>query len=310
MLFDLENLQKHYGTFEAIKGLTLKVERGSVGLLGPNGAGKSTLIKTLLGLLDFSRGAASVLGYRLPDEQERVRQAVGYMPENDCYLPYMSAIDYVSFGGQLAGMPRTEAFRRAHEVLYYVGLTEARYRKLSGFSTGMKQRVKLAQALVHGPSLVFLDEPTNGLDPKGREEMLQLITDVKARGVNIVLSTHLLADVEQVCDSVIMMNQGEIVYSGGIHEVKRGGESVIEVDTKGQNAQLTQALEAAGLKVAPSGLRLKVSVPEGDAGRQILEIADAAGVQIRHFMPGELTLEMAFLGLIHKHNETRAGATT
>ena len=306
LLFDLENLQKHYGRFEAIKGITLQIEEGSIGLLGPNGAGKSTLIKTLLGLLDFSRGSAQVLGYRLPDEKLKIRQAIGYMPENDCYLPYMTAIEYVSFGGELTGMPRKEAFRRAHEVLYYVGLKEARYRALSGFSTGMKQRVKLAQALVHGPRLVFLDEPTNGLDPKGRDEMLDLINDVKSRGVNIVLSSHLLADVERVCEKVIMMNQGEIVHAGEIEALKDDGKNVFEVSTKTQNKELKALLEEQGLDVLEEGLKLKITLPSDDNGQLILETAREHDIQLRHFMHAELTLEAAFLGIINKHSHAEA----
>ncbi|MEM1347548.1 MAG: ABC transporter ATP-binding protein [Myxococcota bacterium] len=301
MLFDLENLQKFYGDFEALRGITLQVEEGSIGLLGPNGAGKSTLIKTLLGLLPFSRGSARILGMSLPQGAASIRQIVGYMPENDAYLPYMTAVQYVTFGGELSGMPRTAAFRRAHEVLHYVGLEEARYRKLAGFSTGMKQRVKLAQALVHGPRLVFLDEPTNGLDPKGRNEMLELVEDVKARGVNIILSSHLLADVERVCDSVIMMNQGALVHVGTIEALKQGGASVLDVRTKGRAEELAQALEERGFEVERRPNRLEVHVPEGDRGRAILVTARELGIQIRHFMPGELTLEAAFLGLIEGH---------
>lgn len=301
LLFDLDNLQKHYGHFEAIKGITLKIEEGSIGLLGPNGAGKSTLIKTLLGLLEFSKGSAQVLGHRLPDEKQEILKKIGYMPENDCYLPYMTAIAYVSFGGQLAGMPRAEAFRRAHEVLYYVGLNEARYRKLSGFSTGMKQRVKLAQALVHGPRLIFLDEPTNGLDPKGRDEMLELILDVKSRGVNIVLSSHLLADVERVCEKVIMMNQGEVVHSGEISALKNSDENVFEVATKSQNEALQRLLQEAGMPVVAQGMRLQVTLPKHSQGQEILELARAHSIQLRHFMHAELTLEAAFLGIINKH---------
>lgn len=308
-LFALDNLQKQYGAFQAIKGLTLRIPEGSVGLLGPNGAGKSTLIKTLLGLLGFSGGSASVLGLRLPDEAAKIRQLTGYMPENDCYLPYMTAIEYVSFGGRLSGMPTAEAFRRAHEVLYYVGLQEARYRQLSGFSTGMKQRVKLAQALVHGPKLVFLDEPTNGLDPKGRDEMLDLIGDVKARGVNVVLSSHLLADVERVCDHAIVLNAGEIVFSGSIDTLKNNDERVIEIETKEQNAQLADALKADGWRVEQVGLRLKVWLGEGQTERELLAAAVAAEVQIRHFMPGELTLEAAFLHIIDEHKASRAAQT-
>ncbi len=298
MLFDLENVHKYYGDFHALKGVTLRVPEGSVGLLGPNGAGKSTLIKTMLGLLEISTGSAEVLGYRLPDEATKIRQTIGYMPENDCYLPYMTAVQYVSFGGELAGMPKAEAFRRAHEVLYYVGLGEARYRKLSGFSTGMKQRVKLAQALVQGPRLVFLDEPTNGLDPKGRDEMLGLIEDVKSRGVNIVLSSHLLPDVERVCETVIMLNEGGLVHFGSIDALKEGGEEVVEVETKDKNDDFRKVLESDGFKVDIEGLRLKIVVPSGKSRDEILRCAVENDVQIRHFMPGELTLESAFLGLI------------
>ncbi len=309
LLFDLENLQKRYGHFEAIKGLTLKIEEGSVGLLGPNGAGKSTLIKTLLGLLDFHGGSASVLGHRLPGAKVDILQATGYMPENDCYLPYMTAIEYVSFGGELTGMPRRESFRRAHEVLYYVGLQEARYRKLGGFSTGMKQRVKLAQALVHGPRLVFLDEPTNGLDPKGRDEMLKLINDVKARGVNIVLSSHILADVEQVCDSVIMMNQGQVVYSGAIADLKDDGDRVIVVATKQEPQELVDVLKSKGLRAVKHGMKTHITLAPEDDEQKILEIAREHDIQIREFMPAELTLEAAFLGVIDEHNST-SGAVT
>lgn len=298
-LFDLQNVHKHYGDFHALKGITLRVPEGSVGLLGPNGAGKSTLIKTLLGLLSASSGSAEVLGHRLPDEALKIRQAIGYMPENDCYLPYMTAVQYVTFGGELAGMPHAEAFRRAHEVLYYVGLGEARYRQLSGFSTGMKQRVKLAQALVQGPKLVFLDEPTNGLDPKGRDEMLELIEDVKSRGVNIVLSSHLLPDVERVCENVIMLNQGALVHFGAISDLKEGGAEVIEVETREQNEAFEKHLKSAGFKtIIEEGRRLKITLPKGKSRDDVLQVAVKHDVQIRHFMPGELTLESAFLGLL------------
>lgn len=302
MLFDLENVHKHYGDFHALKGISLQVPEGSIGLLGPNGAGKSTLIKSLLGLLSFSSGSASVLGYRLPDEALKVRQAIGYMPENDCYLPYMTAVEYVSYGGELAGMPRSESFRRAHEVLYYVGLGEARYRQLEGFSTGMKQRVKLAQALVQGPRLVFLDEPTNGLDPKGREEMLDLINDVKARGVNIVLSSHVLPDVEHVCDSVIMLNQGGLIHYGPIDELKKGGKEIVEIETKDQNDAFEKVLRQKGFSITKDGLRLKITVPENSKRDDILRLAVENDIQVRHFMPAELTLESAFLGLLGEHS--------
>ena len=310
-LFELDNLQKLYGRFEALGGLTLKMPQGSIGLLGPNGAGKSTLIKTLLGLLSFQRGSAQVLGWALPGGSKEIRSATGYMPENDCYLPYMTAVNYVSFGGQLVGMPRTAAFRRAHEVLHYVGLGEARYRKLEGFSTGMKQRVKLAQALVHGPRLLFLDEPTNGLDPKGREEMLELIEDVKARGVNIVLSSHLLADVERVCESVIMMNQGEVLYHGGIAEFTKTGGHAVEVGTKSRDEELATVLKAKGFGVSHGRGHVVVEVtrPARDRG-VILATALEAGIEIRHFKTARMTLEEAFLSLLQerqRHDAVEGG---
>ena len=300
-LFDLQNLSKRYGSFEALKDITLELPEGSVGLLGPNGAGKSTLIKTLLGLLDFSQGSATVLGHKLPQEKTRLLQKIGYMPENDAYLPYMSAIHYVSFGGMLVGMPRSQAFRRAHEVLHYVGLGEARYRTLDGFSTGMKQRVKLAQALVHGPKLVFLDEPTNGLDPKGRDEMLSLIQDVKARGVNIVLSTHLLSDVERVCESIIVMNKGQLLYSGSLEGVKGDDRAqTVEVSTKNENLALQTLLEDAGMSVTLKGPRLSVVLGAQHTSQDILKIAHDTGIQVRHFVPGHINLETAFLDIIEQ----------
>lgn len=301
MLFDLNNLQKSYGNFEALKGITLQITEGSVGLLGPNGAGKSTLIKSLLGLLELNGGSARVLGYQLPEEAHQIRQAIGYMPENDCYLPYMSAVRYVALMGELSGMPRSEAFSRAHQTLHYVGLGEARYRKLSGFSTGMKQRVKLAQALVHGPDLVFLDEPTNGLDPQGRDEMLALIGDVKARGISVVLSSHILSDVEQVCESVIMLNHGKLIHCGPIAQMTAGEErEVIEIETRDQNERFAQLLSARGFSVEAAGLRLSVQLHAPLKAQDLLDLAIEEDIQIRYFMPGELTLESAFLSLLEE----------
>ena len=304
MLFRLHNLQKKYGPFLALQGISLEIDAPAVGLLGPNGAGKSTLIKALLGLLPIDGGSAEVLGMSLPDQAVEIRRAIGFMPENDCYLPYMSAVDYVSFNGQLCGMPRKEAFRRAHEVLFYVGLGEARYRPLGGFSTGMKQRAKLAQALVHGPRLLFLDEPTNGLDPKGRDEMLSLIEDVKARGISIVLSTHLLPDVERICQSVIMLNQGRLVHAGPLEALQQGEEELLEVQTHLANQKLQTLLEEAGFTVHTAEDRLKIRIPQGHTLDEILTIALEQEIQIRHFMPERLTLETAFLRLLDESDPT------
>lgn len=302
MLFDLENVQKSYGNYQALKGITLKIQEGSVGLLGPNGAGKSTLIKSLLGLLELSGGSASVLGFRLPEDTHKIRQSIGYMPENDCYLPSMTAVSYVALMGGLTGMPRSQALSRAHETLHYVGLGEARYRKLGGFSTGMKQRVKLAQALVHGPRLVFLDEPTNGLDPQGRDEMLDLIGDVKSRGISVVLSSHILYDVEKVCESMIMLDQGELIHFGTIAALKADRQkSIVEIETKEQNEQFAEILKARGFSVQQQGLLLQVRLVAPQTVQGLLDAAIEEDIQVRRFMPAELTLEKAFLSLLDEH---------
>ena len=299
MLFALDNVQKRYGTLEALKGITVQVEPGSIGLLGPNGAGKSTLIQTLLGLIELNGGSATVLDHREPDEKRASQRLTGYMPEDDCYLPYMTAVEYVSFNGRLSGMPKSEAFRRAHQTLHYVGLGEARYRELEGFSTGMKQRVKLAQGLVHGPELLFLDEPTSGLDPQGRDEMLELINDVRDRGVNIVLSSHLLHEVEQVCDEVLMLNEGKLVHYGPIEALTGEDDTrVIEVKTRDNNERLEQLLLEHDYAVEREGLTLKVHLEADEDEQSMLQLAVDHEIQIRHFMPSELTLEAAFLGLL------------
>ena len=298
MLLRLNNLQKSYAHFQAIQGITLELDSQAAGLLGPNGAGKSTLLKCLLGLLPITAGSAEILSYKVPEDSLRIRRAVGYMPENDCYLPYMTALDYVSFNGQLCGLPAAQAFRRAHEALFYVGLEEARYRPLGGFSTGMKQRAKLAQALVHGPRLLFLDEPTNGLDPVGREEMLSLIEDVKSRDIAVILSTHLLPDVERICDSVIMLNEGKLLHCGPLDKLQQGKEELIEIQTHLKNDAFLDHLKAADFEAFIEGQRIKVKLPAGKSLDDLLRLARENQVEIRHFMPERLTLETAFLQLL------------
>jgi ABC-2 type transport system ATP-binding protein len=298
VLFSLQNVQKRYGALEALGGLTVEVAEGSVGLLGPNGAGKTTLIEVLLGLTELSGGDASVLGHRLPEDARAIRQAIGYMPENDCYLPHSTAVDFVSLSGRLSGMPRAEAFRRAHQVLEYVGLEEARYRQLSDYSQGMKQRVKLAQALVHGPELVFLDEPTSGLDPTGRDEMIELIEDVKSRNINVVVSSHVLPEVEQLCDSVLMLDQGRLVHYGEIAKLKEGDGGRLDIKTRDQNDELAALLTERGFSVETDGLTLHVALAEEESPDEILRTAVDHDIQIRHFMRAELTLEAAFLQLL------------
>src|SRR5262245_29341328 len=232
-VIQVENLSIIYGKSRALDSVTASFPPGAIGLLGPNGAGKSSLLKTLLGFLKPSTGRAQVLGMEVAQRPLDVRQQIGYMPEIDCHIPAMNAVSLTAYMGELCGMPGIEALQRAHEALYYVGLGDERYRNVDTYSTGMKQRVKLAQALVHGPRLLFLDEPTNGLDPKGRMEMLQLIRDLSLRkNVHVVLSSHLLRDVEETCRSVVMLSHGKLVGQGSIQALKGASGELFELRLK------------------------------------------------------------------------------
>src|SRR6187551_3829691 len=228
-----DQLTVRFGKNFALKDVTAVFPPGAVGLLGPNGAGKSTLLKALLGFLVPEKGSMKVLGLDVASSPLEIRERIGYMPESDSHIPGMNAVTFVAYCGQLSGLPAVDAMQRAHEVLYYVGLGEARYRNVETYSTGMKQRIKLAQALVHDPDLLFLDEPTNGMDPKGRDEMLELIRDIAHnKGLNLILSTHLLPDVEFACDHVVVMDKGTIATAGPIAELKGPRGSVYEVRPK------------------------------------------------------------------------------
>src|SRR5580765_5317534 len=229
----LENVTVTYGRNQALAEVTTTFERGAVGLLGPNGAGKSTMIKSLLGFVAPSQGRMRVLGMDVATSPIAIRARIGYMPENDAHIPGMNAVSFVAYCGELAGLPRTDAMQRAHEVLFYVGLGEARYRNVETYSTGMKQRIKLAQAVVHDPDLLFLDEPTNGMDPKGRDEMLELIRDLaRNKGVSLILSSHVLPDVEYTCDHVVVMDKGQVATQGPIKELKGPAGRKFEVRVK------------------------------------------------------------------------------
>jgi len=310
VLISLTNLRKRYGALEALADVTVEVSEGSVGLLGPNGAGKTTLIQILLGLLEPTAGRAEVLGYRVPEQALAVRRRVGYMPEDDCYVPYVSAVEFVTESGRLSGMPRGEAFRRAHQVLEYLGLEEARYRELGEFSAGMKQRVKLAQGLVHGPELLFLDEPTSGLDPTGRDEMLEIIQDVADRGINVLMSSHVLHEIEEVCDSVLMLNEGRLIEYGELADLTESEGRKLAARTKSDNEAFAELLRERGFETEPDGAQLLVELgPEADP-REVLELAVEHDFQLREFMPAEWTLEAAFLDLLDRDDrpENRAAA--
>jgi ABC-2 type transport system ATP-binding protein len=295
-LVEFQDLAVSYGLVQALAGVTGTVRPGPTGLLGPNGAGKTTLLKTLLGFLDPDRGRLSAFGLDPRTEPLEVRRRLGYMPEQDCHVPGMTAAAFVAFAGELSGLPRDEAISRAHEVLYYVGLGEARYRNVETYSTGMKQRVKLAQALVHDPGLLLLDEPTNGLDPQGREEMLTLIRDIATRrGMSLILCSHLLRDVERVCDNVIVFNQGKVAASGTIRELTGPRRQAFDVRLKGDRTALLTDLKDLGGDWREGEDALRLFLPDGHGPETIFRLARESGVQVRHLRPGAETLEDVFL---------------
>ncbi|MCP4443741.1 MAG: ABC transporter ATP-binding protein [Myxococcales bacterium] len=302
-IIQLQNLSKSYGSIHALKGLTAEISGNVIGLLGPNGAGKSTMLKCLLGLTPHD-GDAKVLGLSTKSESFRIRDRVGYMPEMDSYLSGLTAVELCCFAAELSGLPRDEAMQRAHAALYYAGLEDKRYLKVEGYSTGLKQRVKLAQALVHDPELLFLDEPTNGLDPRSRDEMLDLIMDLpKKRGCSIIISTHLLPDVDRICDQVIIMQQGMLKFTGTIEELRSSGSGVnectYEIEMRDPTDEFAKVLQKAGCEVEDRpGQRLIVTVPSGEDASLVMRQANTAGAQLRHLEVRKETLEEAFLRVV------------
>jgi len=308
-IIELDNLRVAYDDLVALDGVTCRIEGGNIGLLGPNGAGKSTLLKTLLGFTRATEGAARMFGLDMPQHALEVRQQLGYMPEQEVVSPKVSAVSFLTYCGRLFGMSRMDAMERTHAVLNYVGLHESRYRTMETYSTGMLQRVKLAQALIHDPKLLLLDEPTNGLDPDGRIEMLELIRDVsRRRGVTIVLSSHLLPDVQHVCDEVIMINRGKIVQEGAIADLTGQRERQYEVglreDIRGQSdavAAFLRGLEGAGFSWQDTqNGRVIVTFPNGTGPSGLFQLARESGTQIRHFVPSRQSLADAFLDAVQQ----------
>ena len=258
-LIETAGLTKRYSSVVALDSLSLEVEPGVIGLVGPNGAGKSTLIKILLGLVDATSGNAEVLGLDAAREGLKVRERVGYMPEHDCLPPDQSATNFVIHMARMSGIPPSHARERAAEVLRHVGLFEERYRHIGGYSTGMKQRVKLAQALAHDPQLLFLDEPTNGLDPRGRDEMLDLVERTGHEfGISIVMSSHLLSEIERVCDGLIVIESGKLMRTGRVAELT-DETAVLAVEVERDADRLAATLARGGLDVRVLGRTLEIA---------------------------------------------------
>jgi ABC-2 type transport system ATP-binding protein len=303
MLFALRNVSKSYGKVIALRQLSLEAPRGAIGLLGPNGAGKTTLIRTLLGLITIDAGTGEVLGMDIRSQRLSIRQAVGFAPEDECLFPGVSGIDFVAYAGELCGMNRKDAMQRAHEVLNYVGLGEARYRRVESYSTGMKQRLKLASAIVHDPRLLILDEPTNGMDPAGREDILQLARDLaRNKDMSLLFSSHLLPDVEAVCEHVLVLGGGQLLAQGPIRELKQAHEQTVEARVKTDPARFAQQLRAQGCDVQGKDELLLVRLPRGLSSEVLWQVAATSGEQIRYLRPQRSTLEEVFLRAV----ETKA----
>jgi ABC-2 type transport system ATP-binding protein len=320
-LIELHQVSRWYGAQPALRDVTLQLPPGRVGLLGPNGAGKSTLLKILLGLLPPSSGSGSVLGHALPPAESsfqgrrslarslnviahdlsgtgsELRRVIGYMPEADALVPGLRGAEYVALAGELYGMPRLQAHRRAHEVLTYLELEDARYRRLEQYSTGMKQRLKLGQALVHDPPLLLLEEPTSGLDPAGRDAMLRLLhTLAKEHGKSFILSTHLLGDVERVCDTVVILHEGRVLRQGGVAELRTRRQDRYRLQIQGDPTAFLEELRLEGVRLIHDNGRgeFRVAAPRGWVTRAFFALADNHAVVLRGLQSDDEDLEELF----------------
>jgi ABC-2 type transport system ATP-binding protein len=295
-VIELQGLSVRFGNRDILNNLVCSLRGRAIGLLGPNGAGKSTLINTLLGFHKPSSGSARVLGYDVRTETRSIRSLIGYMPENDAFISKMSAVSFVQMMAELCGLPPAAALERAHEALFCVGLAEARYRELGTYSLGMKQLAKLAQAIAHGPKLLILDEPTNGLDPAARQRMIRMIRDIRdSRQLQIVLCSHLLRDVEDTCEEVLILNQGRIAHYSNLEEERKANKRFLELETYGANGDFTLAIEELGCECAVTANRLKMILADGVEIRDIYRVAAEHNVRIRRLNFRRDTLEDIFL---------------
>ena len=296
-VIELNELEVRLANRVVLDGLNGKLAGKAIGLLGPNGSGKSTLINTLLGFHAPSRGTARVFDLDVRSHSREIRAAIGYMPENDSFIGTMSGIHFVRYMAELAGVPADHALERAHEAMFYVGLGEVRYRQIRTYSLGMKQLVKLAQAIVHGAKLLILDEPTNGLDPVARQRMIQLIREVRDAGdVNLLISSHLLRDIDETCDEVLILKKGHIAALCNLEEERRANRRFIELETVAAQEAFGVAIRELGCECAsfPGG-RWKLVMPESVEIRDLYTIAAQQGVQIRKMNYRRDSLEDIFL---------------
>ncbi|MDX2177932.1 MAG: ABC transporter ATP-binding protein [Candidatus Sumerlaeia bacterium] len=312
MFVELENLTVRYGRRTVLEGMTATLAGKCIGLLGPNGAGKSTLIRTLLGFVKPAAGRARVLGIDVSQDPLAIRQQVGYMPEHESYIHGLSAVRQLRYVGELSGLPHRAAMERAHEMLNFVGLGEERYRPVETLSLGNQQRVKLAQSLVHGPRLLILDEPTNALDPEGRQEMLHLVRDVgRISGSHVIMCSHILNDIEFCCDSVCVINKGRVALNGVIAELKKEDRRTYDLRIEGDSERFLGAVAARGWVCSGNDRGdIRVQLPDRDDARSIFAVAREADVQLRHFHYKQDTLEDIFMNALEESRGSAANAGT
>ncbi len=303
-VIELEQLSVTFGKRPILKSLSGALGGRAIGLLGPNGAGKTTLIHTLLGFHPPTSGTARIFGQDITGEAKQVRATVGYMPESDSFIAKMSCVHFVRLMAELSGIPASHALERAHEALFYVGLGEARYRPVDSYSLGMKQLAKLAQAIVHGPKLIILDEPTNGLDPPTRSRMISLIRQIRDGGrARILLSSHLLRDVEECCDEILVLKDGYIAANCNLEEERKANRKFIELETRGDRAAFVDAISDLGCEYALSGeRRLKLIMNETVEISDLYRLALEHGVQIRRLNFKRDSLEDIFLKAMENGN--------
>ncbi len=297
------NVTVSYGPVTALSDFSVKVPSGIVGLLGPNGAGKSTFIKAVLGLLVPARGRIEIMGRDSQSESLAVRDMIGYMPEHDCLMDTFTAVELVSYMAQISGLQRSDAMPRSHEMLDFVGLGEERYRPISSYSTGMKQRVKLAQAIVHDPKVLFLDEPTNGMDPQGREDMLSLIGKIRESDKTILVSTHILDDLERVSDHAIVIGDGRLITQGNMAKLLEGTESLRVIKARGGKEPMENFIKSLKESfevraILEEGGQYKIVIINGGDGGPVFKLCREGNVQLRAYYPEKVSLEDFFIGAV------------
>jgi ABC-2 type transport system ATP-binding protein len=296
-VIELNGLKVRLGKREILKGISCRLPGKTIGLLGPNGAGKSTLIQTLLGFHKAQAGTAQVFGIDCQREPKRVREIIGYMPENDSFLGHLNAVTQLRILGELSGLPSRQALEKAHEVLFHVGLGEARYRPVGTYSLGMKQMAKLAQAIIHGPQLLILDEPTNGLDPAARQRMLKLIQEIRAiEGMHVLLCSHLLHDVEETCDEVVILKDGDIVGQVDLQAERRTNRRFVELEAVGAYQEFQQTLPTIGAEgMMESPGRWRIVLPPETEIQALWQLCAQHNLQVRKLTFRRDTLEEIFL---------------